>query len=123
MKRLKVPAAIAQFYNPLDESNCKNNYNIAKTLFKLLSKYCPETKNMKQERLKGKAKKEIKNQKKKSEKPNCLKFGLNHVTYLIEQKKAKLVVIAADVDPIETVLFLPTLCRAMDVPFCITKSM
>jgi large subunit ribosomal protein L7Ae len=32
---------------------------------------------------------------------------LNHVTTLIENKKAKLVVIANDVDPIELVLWMP----------------
>lgn len=41
---------------------------------------------------------------------NVVKYGLNHVTTLIENKKAKLVVIAHDVDPIELVVFLPTLC-------------
>jgi len=30
--------------------------------------------------------------------------------------------IANDVDPIETVLFLPTLCRTFDVPFCVVQS-
>jgi len=40
---------------------------------------------------------------------------------LIEQKKAQLVVIAHDVDPIEVVLFLPALCRKMGVPYCIVK--
>lgn len=36
-----------------------------------------------------------------SKKPVVVKYGINHVTALIEQKKAKLVVIAHDVDPIE----------------------
>ena len=40
---------------------------------------------------------------------------------MIEQKKAKLVVIAHDVDPIELVVFLPALCRKMDVPYCFVK--
>jgi large subunit ribosomal protein L7Ae len=40
-----------------------------------------------------------------------VKCGLNHVTYLIEQKRAKIVLIAADVYPIETVVYLPTLCK------------
>jgi len=44
------------------------------------------------------------------------------VTTLVEQKKAKLVVIAHDVDPIEIVVWLPALCRKMEVPFCIVKS-
>merc|ERR1712153_3153 len=53
--------------------------------------------------------------------PAVLKYGLKHVTYLIEQKKAKLVVIAHDVDPIELVVFLPTLCKRMGIPYCIVK--
>jgi large subunit ribosomal protein L7Ae len=36
-----------------------------------------------------------------------LKYGLNHITTLIENKEAKLVVIAYDVDPIELVVWLP----------------
>ena len=54
-------------------------------------------------------------------KPYFVKCGLNHVTTLVEQKKAKLVVIAHDVDPIETIVWLPALCRAMDTPYCIVK--
>jgi len=50
-----------------------------------------------------------------------LKYGLKHVTTLIEQKKAKLVIIAHDVDPIELVVWLPALCRKMDIPFAIVK--
>lgn len=42
-----------------------------------------------------------------SKKPITLKYGLNHVTNLVESKKAKLVVIAHDVDPIELVMWLP----------------
>lgn len=57
----------------------------------------------------------------KSKKPVMLKHGLNHVVDLIEQKKAKLVVIAHDVDPIELIVFLPALCRKMEVPYCIVK--
>jgi len=39
----------------------------------------------------------------------------------LNQKKAKLVVIAHDVDPIELVVFLPALCRKMNIPYCIVK--
>ena len=46
---------------------------------------------------------------------------MNHVTKLIEEKKAKLVVIASNVDPIELVVWLPTLCRKMDIPYCFVK--
>merc|ERR1711920_289623 len=57
----------------------------------------------------------------KTKKPQVLKFGLNHVTTLVENKSAKLVVIAHDVDPIELVCWLPALCRKKDVPYCIVK--
>jgi len=57
-----------------------------------------------------------------SKKPNVLKYGINHVTALVEQKKAQLVIIAHDVDPIELVVWLPALCRKMQVPYCIVKS-
>merc|ERR1711920_1084669 len=57
----------------------------------------------------------------KTKKPQVLKFGLNHVTTLVENKAAKLVVIAHDVDPIELVCWLPALCRKKEVPYCIIK--
>merc|ERR1711907_891274 len=55
-------------------------------------------------------------------KPVCVKMGVNHVTTLVEEKKAQLVVIAHDVDPIELVVWLPALCKARGVPYCIVKS-
>jgi len=92
----------------------------------------------KKKRLKAEAAKQVKGEEKKeekkgdkkekkddskftSEKPLFIKSGLNHITALVEDKKAKLVVIAHDVDPIELVLWLPALCRKMDVPYCIVK--
>lgn len=63
-----------------------------------------------------------KGEKMKTPKPISIKYGINHVTALIEEKKAKLVVIANDVDPIELVLWLPALCVKMDVPYCIVKN-
>ena len=113
MKRLKCPPALAQFFDPLDKDDTNK-------IFKILEKYCPGTKK---ERLKNEAKENKKGQDKKDgKKPVVLKYGLNHVTYLVEQKRAKLVLIAADVDPIETVVFLPTLCKTMDVPYAIVSS-
>lgn len=50
-----------------------------------------------------------------------IKFGLKHVTTLIEEQKASIVVIAHDVEPIELVVWLPALCRKMGVPYCIVK--
>ena len=115
MKRLKCPPALAQFFDPLDKDETNK-------IFKILEKYTPETKKEKKERLKNEAKEEKGKEKKDGKKPIVLKYGLNHVTYLIEQKRAKLVLIAADVDPIETVVFLPTLCKTMDVPYAIVSS-
>ena len=54
-------------------------------------------------------------------KPLFVKYGLNHAVALIEAKKASLVVIAHDVDPIELVVFLPALCRKMGIPYVIVK--
>ena len=116
LKRLKCPPSIAQFFTVLDKSTANQAFN-------LLKKYSPETKKEKKERLQTEAKNGVKGDKKPSTpKPVTLKCGLNHVTYLIEQKRAKIVLIAADVDPIETVVFLPTLCKAMDAPYAIVPS-
>lgn len=96
--------------------------NTASTLFKLMAAYRPESKKEKKERLVAVAKAEVKKQEQDpSKKPKVLKFGLNHVTTLVEERKAKLVVIAHDVDPIELVVWLPTLCRKMDIPYVIVK--
>ena len=111
MKRLKVPPSIAQFSHTLDK-------NPSDKLFKLLGKYSTETRQDKKQRLKAAA--EAKDSK-KTQKPMFVKFGLNHVTTLVEQGKAKLVVIAHDVDPIETVIHMPALCRAKQVPYCFVK--
>ena len=54
-------------------------------------------------------------------KPIVVKYGLNHVTSLVESKKAELVIIANDVHPIEMVVWLPALCKKMGVPYCIVK--
>merc|ERR1712119_100091 len=93
-QRLKVPPSINQFTQTLDQQT-------ATQLFKLLHKYRPETKAEK--------------------KAVVIKYGINHITKLIESKKAKLVCIAHDVDPIEIVVWLPALCRKMGVPYCIVK--
>jgi large subunit ribosomal protein L7Ae len=115
LQRLKVPPAIQQFSTTLDK-------NQAAELFKLLVKYQPETKEAKAERLEATANAAAKGENATSgPPPNVLKYGLKHVTTLIEQKKATMVVIAHDVDPIELVVWLPALCRKMDVPFCIVK--
>jgi large subunit ribosomal protein L7Ae len=114
--RLKSPPAIAQFQSTIDK-------NQAASLLKLLAKYSPEDKKEKKTRLqteaearKGGAKGNI------GPKPNHLKYGLNHVTNLVEEGKAKLVVMSHDVDPMELMVYLPALCRKKNIPFCFIKS-
>merc|ERR1712127_82527 len=55
-------------------------------------------------------------------KDQSVKCGINQIARLVESKKATMVIIAHDVDPIEIVVWLPALCRKMDVPYCIVKS-
>ena len=132
----------------------------ATNLFKMLLKYRPEDKAAKKERLLKRAQAENEGKTVEAKKQIVVKYGLNHVTYLIEQvgvsaliflyftslndsrqlslvmllhciiqigasfflqNKAQLVVIAHDVDPIELVVWLPALCRKMEVPYCIVK--
>jgi large subunit ribosomal protein L7Ae len=88
----------------------------------LLAKYKPETHKEKKERLQKEAEgKKGGADAKKGPKPVVLKFGLNHVTELVESGKAKLVVMAHDVDPLEILVFLPALCRKKGIPFAFIK--
>lgn len=126
LERLKIPPAVNVFSKTADKS-------FAKELFGLFMKYRPETSGEKKRRRRQAAEERAglgtlaerqtwdKTQK-ESVKPLTTKFGLNHITKLIEEKKAKLVLIANNVDPLEIVLWLPTLCTKMDVPFVIVKT-
>merc|ERR1712042_258445 len=115
-QRLKVPPPINQFNQTLDRQT-------ATQLFRLLDKYRPESKQEKKTRLKMRAEQRAKGKEDTpTKRPNCVRSGVNTVTTLVEQKKARLVVIANDVDPIEVVLFLPALCRKMGIPYCIVKN-
>lgn len=152
-------------------------------MFKLLDKYRPETKQAKKQRLRARAQARASGKADApTKRPNVVRQGVNTVTSLVEQKKAQLVVIASDVDPIEVstvfvfhttysvetdeqcirysekkcghnielfntdlvawkvnysavisiilknmfvlqlVIFLPSLCRKMGVPYCIVKN-
>ena len=94
-QRLKVPPAVNQFTQTLDK-------NTATQLFKLLHKYRPETKAKKKARLTKIAEKKAEGKEEApGKKPIVIKYGINHITNLVESKKAQLVVIAHDVDPIE----------------------
>lgn len=82
-------------------------YFPATQLFKVLEKYRPETALQKKNRLKAKAEAKVaKKEVSPSKRPNTIKSGTNAVTKLVEQKKAQLVLIAHDVDPIEVSTFL-----------------
>jgi len=114
-QRLKVPPSIHQFSNTLDKQT-------ATQLFKLAAKYAPENKAQRKERLVNRAKARAEGKPDEpTPRPAVLASGINKIVNLIEKKKAQLVVIAHDVDPIEIVLYLPALCRKMDVPYCIVK--
>jgi len=111
---LKVPPAINQFTKTLGK-------NEAATLFKLMDSYRPATAAAKKQQLKEAAAAKAAGTEAAAKAPHQLKFGLKHITTLIEEKKASLVVIACDVDPLELVVWLPALCRKMNVPFVIVK--
>lgn len=98
-QQLKIPLMISRFSRSLD-------VNLTKTLITILSNYSKKTKISS-----------------KYDKKNVyLKFGINLVTNLIQKKNALFVVIASDVDPIETVVWLPALCQRMNIPYCLIKS-
>nr|BAN41204.1 60S ribosomal protein L7A-1, putative [Entamoeba invadens] len=124
MKRLKVPPAVNIFYNhTLDKQN-------ALSLFKVLDHIKPEESAVRRARIKAAAKELAEKLAKKEKAPKAtkntavkpfVKSGLNLVTKLIEKKQAKLVIIAHDVCPLEMVLFMPYLCKKLEVPYCIVK--
>ena len=113
--RLKVPPALNRFVTKTADKAT------AETIFKLLMKYRPEDKAQKKERLVAEAEARANGKDVEKKKPVTVKYGLQHVTTLIEQGKASFVVIAHDVDPIELVIWLPALCKKMNVPFMIVK--
>ena len=104
-----------QFKNTLEK-------NQAAEVFRLLSKYAPETAAEKKARLVAKATAEAEGKAVEEKRaPFVVKFGLDNVTKLVEKKKAKLVLIADDVDPLELVMWLPALCHKMGVAYAIVK--
>jgi large subunit ribosomal protein L7Ae len=113
--RMKIPPSVNQFTKALDKAS-------ATSLFKLLQKYRPEDKAQKKQRLTKLAEAKAKGETvQPAAKGNQIIFGLNKVVRAIESKKAKLVVLAHDVDPIELVVWIPALCRKLGVPFCVIK--
>ena len=115
-ERLKTPPAVAQFKKPFDRAE-------ALPLLKLLAKYKPESAAAKKARLvAGAAAKAAGTPLERGPKPVLIKTGLSHVTYLVENKKAKFVIIASDVEPLELVIWLPALCRRMGIPYAIVAN-
>jgi len=134
LTRLKVPGTVNQF-------NLTADKNTSHALFKLLANHKPETRIEKKKRQIAEAKQILEQQKaaaelrkagksgekvvaksvKSADRKPVIHFGLKNVTNLVEQRKARLVIIAHDVDPLELVLWLPTLCKKKDIPYMIVK--
>ncbi len=91
-------------------------------MFNLCNKYRPQSKQAKKAQLTHRAQKRADGAPDAPKaRKSVLKAGVREVTASIMRKKAQLVLIAHDVDPIEVVLFLPALCRKMGVPYAIVK--
>lgn len=77
---------------------------LATELFRLLDKYRPESRRAKLARLHQRAEEKAKGKEDApSKRPPVVRQGVNTVTALIEQKKAQLVILAHDVDPVEVI--------------------
>lgn len=84
-------------------------------MFRLLDKYRPEAKKDKRARLFQRAKARAEGKEDKATaRPLAVRTGVNTVTSLVEKKKAKLVIIAHDVDPIEVSAFETTLAMIIN---------
>lgn len=99
---LKCPPAIHQFRQKMDAE-------LKDKIEEIFMQYRPESSE-------DRAKREEEGKEKKG---LCVKSGIREVVKLIEKKKAKIVLIANDTDPIEVVLFLPSLCKKMGVSYAI----
>uniref|UniRef100_A0A2K6C022 60S ribosomal protein L7a n=1 Tax=Macaca nemestrina TaxID=9545 RepID=A0A2K6C022_MACNE len=98
------------------------DHQTATQLLKLAHKYRPETKQEKKQRPLARAEKKAAGKGDvPTKRPPVLRAGVNTVTTLVENKKAQLVVIVHDVDPIGLAVSLPAMCHKMGVPYCIIK--
>eukprot|EP00766_Chilomastix_caulleryi_P001452 gnl/Chilomastix_caulleri/2420.p1 GENE.gnl/Chilomastix_caulleri/2420~~gnl/Chilomastix_caulleri/2420.p1 ORF type:complete len:196 (+),score=43.89 gnl/Chilomastix_caulleri/2420:56-643(+) len=113
--RMKVPAQIAQFHK-LAPLGCDSK------IVSFAKAYKPETKEQRKERITRYAKAMAEGKDVKMIDRPHLVFGINRVTQLIERKKAKLVLISHDVEPIDIVVWLPALCHKMGIPYAIVRS-
>eukprot|EP00477_Mikrocytos_mackini_P000444 GAHX01000470.1.p1 GENE.GAHX01000470.1~~GAHX01000470.1.p1 ORF type:complete len:221 (-),score=46.87 GAHX01000470.1:40-702(-) len=102
---LTAPKTIAEFSHTLSKEE-------ETQLYSFLEKLKKETKAQKKQRLlKG-----------EGEFGYSVISGLSQITKLVERKEADLVLIPVDVEPLDLVVWLPSLCRKMDVPFAFVKS-
>uniref|UniRef100_M3XZM5 Ribosomal protein eL8/eL30/eS12/Gadd45 domain-containing protein n=1 Tax=Mustela putorius furo TaxID=9669 RepID=M3XZM5_MUSPF len=96
-------------------------WTVKKRLLTFTHKHRPETKQEKKQRLLIRAEKKAAVQGNiPTQRSPVLQAGVN-VTTWAENRKAQLVVIVHDADPIELAVFLPTLCGKMGAPYCIVK--
>lgn len=115
MQRLKVPPTLEIF-------NRGVNRAFAHSLVRFCKNYSPESKKQRRMRLRAAAKLQAEGKPVPKEKRMCITFGTDEVMKAIEKGRAKLVAIAHDVDPVELVMWMPTLCVKKDIPFLIFKS-
>jgi len=113
LKRLRVPPAIAQFTRVASKP-------LAARIVKFLENYKPEDEQAKKKRLREAA--ANKDKAPVADKKPKIRHGINEVVRLVETQKAQLVVLPHDVDPVELVVFLPALCKKLNVPYVIVKS-
>jgi len=144
-RRLRIPPSVNQFRRTLDKINATELFKLAakykpetqKAQRKRLRALAKERMTASHTHAKA-AKKAAKASPKSGTKPTAkakksstaqpakakqaaLTFGIQQVTRAVEHKKAKLVLIAHDVDPLEIVLTLPALCHAQGIPYAIVK--
>jgi len=115
MQRLKVPPTLEIFNRGVNKA-------YAHSLMRFCKNYSPESKKQRKLRLKAAAKLQAEGKPVPKEKRMTITYGAAEVMKSIEKGRAKLVAIAHDVDPIELVMWMPTLCVKKDVPFVIFKS-
>jgi len=116
LQRLKIPPALNIF-----NRGCSKEF--AHRIVRFCKNYSPESRKQKTLRLRAQAKLMAEGKAlPKEDKRLTVKSGMAGVMRSIERGEAKLVIIASDVDPVELVMWMPTLCVKKDIPFVIFKS-
>jgi len=115
LQRLKVPPAIHMF-------NRGCNKKLAHQIVRFCKNYTPESRKQKTIRLKAQAKLQAEGKPIPDQKRLTVTSGIGEVMKSIESGSAQLVLIAHDVDPIELVIWMPTLCVKKNIPFCIFRA-